>query len=125
MPVFADAPNATLLLTPGARLTMFAVNWLLGTFRRISFDRVTEAVSVDLTSTVGDWAVTVTSSATVDGFIWMSSVRVAVVFTRIFSRTTVPNPLSSALTVYSPGGRAGKRYSPLASVTNVRTPMRL
>ncbi len=55
-------------------------------------DSVTEAVSVDLTSTVGDWAMTVTSSLTVAGFIWMSSVRVAVVFTRIFSRTTVPKP---------------------------------
>ena len=124
MPVLSDAPKATSLLTPGARLTISVVNWLLGTFRRMSPDRVTEAVSVDLTSTVGDWAVTVISSDTVAGFSWMSSVRVAVVFTRIFSRTTVPKPLSSALTLYSPGGKAGKRYSPLASVTKVRRPMR-
>ena len=93
-------------------------------FRRISFDSVTDAVSVDLTSTVGDWAMTVISSLTAAGFSWMSTVRVAVVFTRMFSRTTVPNPWSSALIWYSPGGRAGKRNSPLASVTNVRTPMR-
>ncbi len=94
-------------------------------FLRISFDRVTDAVSVDLTSTVGDWAMTVTSSATVAGFSWKSTLKVDVVVSRIFSRMIVPNPCSSALTWYSPGGRAGNRYSPAGSVTKVRTPMRL
>ena len=93
-------------------------------FRRISFDSVTDAVSVDLTSTVGDWAMTVTSSLTAAGFIWMVTASVAVVVTRIFSWTTVPKPWSSTLIWYSPGGRAGKRNSPLTSVTDVRTPMR-
>ena len=80
-------------------------------------DRVTDAVSVDLTSTVGDWATTVTSSETDAGFSWTSKFSVAVVLTRIFSRTSVPNPCSSNLSWYSPGGMAGKRNCPFASVT--------
>ena len=94
-------------------------------FRRISFDSVTDAVSVDLTSTVGDWATTVTSSATAAALSWMSTDSVAVVVTRTPSRTMVPKPWSSALTLYSPGGRAGMRYSPLASVMAEREPIRL
>ena len=105
-------------------LTMSAVNWLFGMLLRISLPRVTDAVSVDLTSTVGVWAMTVTSSDMVVALSSMSTARVVVVDSRIFSRLTVPKPVSTALTWYSPGGRAGKRNSPLASVRKVRVPMR-
>ena len=125
MPVSDEAPKATSLLTPGAMFTMLDVNWLLGMFRRISLDSVTEAVSVDLTSTVGDWATTVTSSLTAAGFSCTSNVSVVVVVMRIFSRTSVPKPWSSNLSWNSPGGMAGNRNSPVGSVTAVRTPMRL
>ncbi len=103
---------------------MLAVNWLYGMFRRISFDRVTDAVSVDLTSTVGDWAMTVISSEMAAGLSVIVSVSVAEVVNRIFSWMTVPNPWSSAWTWKTPGGRAGNRNSPLESVTVVRIPMR-
>ena len=85
---------------------------------------VTEAVSVDLISTVGDWATTVTSSATVDGFMIRSMVSRVVVVSLMLCWTEPAKPWSWALTVYSPGGRAGKRYCPWASVTNSRVPMR-
>ncbi len=78
-------------------------------FRRISLVRVTEAVSVDFTSTVGAWAMTVTFSSRDDALIVSSTERVVVVVRRMFSRTTGPNPGSSALTWYEPGGSAGNR----------------
>ena len=76
---------------------MSAVNWLFGMFRRISLPRVTEAVSVDLTSTVGVVAMTVTCSWTVAGLMESSMFSVVVVVKRMFSLTTVPKPASSAL----------------------------
>jgi hypothetical protein len=65
--------------------TMLAENWLLGMLRRISLPSVTDAVSVDLTSTVGDLAMTVTCSSTVAGFMTRVRFSVTVVFSRIFS----------------------------------------
>ena len=67
-------------------------------FRRMSLVSVTDAVSVDLTSTVGALAMIVTCSWTAVGLMVMSTLNVDVVVRRMFSLTTVPNPWSSALT---------------------------
>jgi len=105
----SEAPKAASLFTPGAMLTRSAVKLVLGMFRRISLVRVTDAVSVDFTSTVGAWAMTVTLSSREDALSVNSTDRVVVVVRRMFSRTTVANPWSSALTWYEPGGSAGNR----------------
>ena len=64
---------------------MLAENWLLGMLRRISLPSVTDAVSVDLTSTVGDWAMTVTCSSDRRRFHDQVRFSVTVVFSRMFS----------------------------------------
>src|SRR5512137_863303 len=93
-------------------------------FRRISLLRVTDADSVDLTSTVGATPTTVTSSATADWGRTMSTVSRVVVVRRMASRMTVRNPCISALTAYTPGGSAGNRKRPLPSVTADLVPIR-
>ena len=98
---------------------------LKGMFLRISSLSVTEAVSEDLTSTVGDWAITVTCSSTVATCNFTVRVSLMVVSSRMSSWTYLLNPGSSAESKYIPGGRAGKRKFPLVSVTKDRSPISL
>src|SRR5438445_8681708 len=79
-------------------------------------------VFVDVTSTTGDWPVTVTLSdidATVSSAF---TVAVKPRPTRMPSRTTELKPVSSYVILYSPGGTAGNRYDPSSLVVAVRTP---
>ena len=78
---------------------------------------------MDVTSTTGDWPLTVTLSATVAGFISVFTVAVKPTLTRMPSRITVPNPASSNFSVYSPGGTAAKRKVPVWLVVVVGVPM--
>ena len=99
-------------------------NWLVGMLRSISLESVTDAASVDLTSMVGALAWTVISSTSVAGARTMSTDRTTVVVRRMFSWTAALNPCREAFRVYSPGGRAGKRNIPWASVIWSRMPIR-
>ena len=103
---------------------MSDVNWLVGRLRSISFDRVTEADSLDLTSTVGALAWTVISSDSAAWVMTRSTERLTVVVRRMFSWTTDLKPCRTHFTEYSPGGRAGNRNAPWASLTVLRAPMR-
>jgi hypothetical protein len=79
-------------------------------------------VAVELTSTTGDSPETVTVSCRVATCSSALMVAVNPSPTRMPSRTTVLNPLSSYVILYSPGGTAGKRYVPSSPVVAVRTP---
>src|SRR5215471_5149163 len=73
------------------------------------------------TSTIGDWPVTVTVSATVPT---LSSTSIAAVndpVSSIPSRLYGENPGSVTVTVYAPGLRSMMRYWPVPSVTAERT----
>ena len=71
-------------------------------------------------STSGTSAVTVTCSATFDGFIVTSILRSVAMITSTFSAVTVAKPASSALSVYFPTGSDANRKLPSISVTVLR-----
>ena len=76
-------------------------------------------VPVVFGSTIGDSPMTVTVSARAATFNWSGKSTVPPTTTMTFSRTSVPNPCSAAVTLYMPGARFRKRNAPPTSVENV------
>jgi hypothetical protein len=68
-----------------------------------------EPILVDVMSTTGDSAVTVTVSCSVATASWMSTFNVWPRASTMFSRRVVWKPPSSKVSVYRPGGSDGKR----------------
>ena len=101
---------------PGACAIAAQTSRAFGMSCSSSFVKLVPTV-VFLTSTVGESPVIVTVSCSDDNCNWASTLSVWFRPNRISSRLSVWNPVSSNVTVYSPGGSAGYRYVPSPPVT--------
>ncbi|MEZ5285861.1 MAG: hypothetical protein R2712_13850 [Vicinamibacterales bacterium] len=108
MPAALPPTSMRVSTTAGAAASTVQKSRELGSADSFSWPKLV-AVVVAVTSTTGDSPVTVTVSSSVATRSSVFTVAVKPRPTRTASRMTVPNPASSYVMRYSPGGMAGKR----------------